>query len=202
MWMQPDPDACRTAADVRAAARRVAAFHRRLSFARGEAPAEPVKRSGRTTRSPSSKAGDYAVWAAEHIPYGAHSDLAPLPGSAITVNRILLVATEFFGVTRIELCSPRKSVPLPDYRACVYWCAREMTHRSLPLIGKDIGGRDHTTILYGVRKVEEAIRSGAPLAEMATSLKRAVLNRFGKQAVRITVSFGDRWPDQTPEARP
>lgn len=190
MWMQPDPDACRTASDVRAAARRVAAFHRRLGFVRHKAP--PL----------AGKAGDYAAWAAEHIPYGAHSDLAPLPGSAITVNRILLVATELFGVTRIELCSPRKSVPLPDYRACVYWCAREMTRRTLPLIGKDIGGRDHTTILHGVRKVEEAIRSGAPLAEMAKSLRQAVLNRFGKQTVRITVSFGDRWPDQAPEVRP
>jgi chromosomal replication initiator protein len=52
------------------------------------------------------------------------------------------------------------------------YLAKTMTTRSLPEIGRRFGGRDHTTILHGVRKVEELRASDSQLAEDLDLLRR------------------------------
>lgn len=188
MRLQPEQDTCQTAADVIAAARRAEALRRRLCHARREEI--PVSSSRKGAR----RGSDYSVWASEVMPFGARISSAPLPGSSITLRRILFVATEHFGASLSELCSDRRTAPLPDYRAAIFWCARELTPRSLVLIGQDIGGRDHSTVSHGVRKVEAAIKNGAPLAEIASGLKKAVLRRFSKaDNITTTVNLAAAW---------
>lgn len=53
----------------------------------------------------------------------------------------------------------------------MYLCKR-LTQRSLPEIGRKFGGRDHTTILYGVRKIEELMQTDNQIAEDAELLRR------------------------------
>jgi chromosomal replication initiator protein len=52
------------------------------------------------------------------------------------------------------------------------YLAKTMTLRSLPEIGRRFGGRDHTTVLHAVRKIEHLVGSDQTLAEEVESLKR------------------------------
>jgi chromosomal replication initiator protein len=58
------------------------------------------------------------------------------------------------------MLSKRRTQPLCRRRQIAMHVAREMTGRSLPIIGREMGGRDHTTILHGVRTVEDLLDAG------------------------------------------
>jgi chromosomal replication initiation ATPase DnaA len=66
-----------------------------------------------------------------------------------------------YGVTFDELAGPRRTLPLARARQFAMYAMRELCpHMSYPAIGRLLGGRDHTTILHGCRKVERLIREG------------------------------------------
>ncbi len=52
------------------------------------------------------------------------------------------------------------------------WLAKQLTTRSLPDIGRRFGGRDHTTVLHAVRRIEELKALDAPLAADLEALLR------------------------------
>ena len=54
--------------------------------------------------------------------------------------------------------------------------AKRLTSRSLPEIGRKFGNRDHTTVLHGVRRIEELIQSDVSLAEDVRMLEAALSN--------------------------
>ena len=62
-----------------------------------------------------------------------------------------------FGVSKNELVSPRRAVHLVAARQVFFWMARQYTTFSLPQIGAFCGKRDHSTVLHGVRKVDQQI---------------------------------------------
>jgi hypothetical protein len=70
---------------------------------------------------------------------------------------------------------PDEPKPLPRDRASTpdrHVLCKKLTTRSLPEIGRKFGGRDHTTILHGVRKIEELIQVDNQIAEDAEILRR------------------------------
>jgi chromosomal replication initiation ATPase DnaA len=85
--------------------------------------------------------------------------LPVMPGR-ILVRRAIKATAEHFGTSPDVLVSARRTRPLVRWRQVAMYVAREMTGRSLPFIGKKIGGRDHTTILHGVRVVKGLIVAG------------------------------------------
>jgi chromosomal replication initiator protein len=52
------------------------------------------------------------------------------------------------------------------------WLAKRMTTRSLPEIGRRFGGRDHTTVMHGVRRIDELMAADSQLAEDIELLRR------------------------------
>lgn len=65
----------------------------------------------------------------------------------------------YFGITRDDILSARRgSTEIVHPRQIAYYLCKTLTLRSLPDIGRKFGGRDHTTILHGVRKIEHLIR--------------------------------------------
>ena len=52
------------------------------------------------------------------------------------------------------------------------YLAKKLTSRSLPEIGRRFGGRDHTTVLHAVRKIEHLVGNDTSLADEIESLKR------------------------------
>jgi chromosomal replication initiator protein len=52
------------------------------------------------------------------------------------------------------------------------YLAKQLTMRSLPQIGRKFGGRDHTTVMHAVRKIDELMRTDPSLAEDVELLRR------------------------------
>ena len=78
----------------------------------------------------------------------------------ITLKEIILQVCEKRGVKRNAVLSCRRNQDLVLARHEIMWRAREETLLSLPQIGRGIGGRDHTTVLHGVRRHQERIDAG------------------------------------------
>jgi chromosomal replication initiator protein len=82
-----------------------------------------------------------------------------------------LVATHF-NVSRADILSSRRSASVVKPRQIAMYLAKVLTLRSLPEIGRRFGGRDHTTVLHAVRKIEGAVNADATLKDDVELLKR------------------------------
>ena len=71
----------------------------------------------------------------------------------LTLGGIMMAVSE---VTRIgvgDIRSERRSIPMVRARQIYFWIARTYTGKSLPMIAMYCGGRDHSTVIHGVKKV-------------------------------------------------
>jgi chromosomal replication initiator protein len=94
------------------------------------------------------------------------------------VSQIVDAASDLTGFTPAELIGPVRERRLVHVRFSVYYVAQRLTGKSLPLIGRLLGGRDHKTILYGIRRARELLRSDPAFARMV----EALMARFGGAA--------------------
>ena len=76
----------------------------------------------------------------------------------VSVERIQQTVIERFGISLEELVSHGRSQSIVYPRHVAIYLCRELTDSSLPKIGKDFGGRDHTTVLYSTSKIARLIR--------------------------------------------
>jgi len=72
----------------------------------------------------------------------------------ITVDDIQKAASEHYGMKQADLISERRTRAVARPRQAAMWLAKQLTTRSLPDIGRRFGGRDHTTVLHAVRRIE------------------------------------------------
>jgi chromosomal replication initiator protein len=75
----------------------------------------------------------------------------------VTIAGIQEAVSERFGLTVPELCSPRRSQAIAYPRQVAMYLSRELTDSSLPRIGKEFGGRDHTTVIHATTKITRMI---------------------------------------------
>jgi chromosomal replication initiator protein len=95
-------------------------------------------------------------------------------GSRIKIDDILKVVGRHFNVGRTDLLSPRRARSVVVPRQIGMYLAKKMTARSLPEIGRRFGGRDHSTVLHAVRKIEDLIKTDDRLAREVALLIRLV----------------------------
>jgi chromosomal replication initiator protein len=95
-------------------------------------------------------------------------------GSRIKIDDILKVVGRHFNVGRTDLLSPRRARSVVVPRQIGMYLAKKMTARSLPEIGRRFGGRDHSTVLHAVRKIEDQIKTDDRLAREVALLIRLV----------------------------
>lgn len=79
----------------------------------------------------------------------------------VTIDDIQKRVCEHYNIKMSDLLSPRRARAVARPRQVAMYLAKQLTTRSLPEIGRKFGGRDHTTIMHGVRKIEE-LRGGDP----------------------------------------
>lgn len=91
-------------------------------------------------------------------------------------DRILKAICQHFEVTVADLCSPRRPQALSFARQAAMYLLRERTELSLSEIGGQLGGRDHTTILHGIRKIDEVATSDSRVRDHLSRL-RSLLER-------------------------
>ncbi|WP_019514924.1 chromosomal replication initiator protein DnaA [Sphingomonas sp. Mn802worker] len=73
----------------------------------------------------------------------------------VTIDEIQKLVSEHFEIKQIDLLSARRARAVARPRQIAMYLAKRMTTRSLPEIGRKFGGRDHSTVIHAVRRIEE-----------------------------------------------
>lgn len=94
--------------------------------------------------------------------------------SRIKIEDILKVISRHFNVGRTDLLSARRAREVVMPRQIGMYLAKKLTARSLPEIGRRFGGRDHSTVLHAVRKIDELMKVDEKLARELALLIRLV----------------------------
>jgi chromosomal replication initiator protein len=82
----------------------------------------------------------------------------------VTVDQIQKDVAEHYGLKQADMISERRARAVARPRQAAMWIAKQITTRSLPDIGRRFGGRDHTTVLHAVRRIEALKADDATLA--------------------------------------
>jgi chromosomal replication initiator protein len=99
-------------------------------------------------------------------------DLLRANDRRITIDEIQRRVAEHFNIKMAEMTSARRSRVVARPRQVAMYLAKHLTQRSLPEIGRRFGGRDHTTVMHAVKKVEELTRTDRAFAEDVELLHR------------------------------
>jgi chromosomal replication initiator protein len=93
----------------------------------------------------------------------------------VKIEDIQKLVASHFNVTRADILSSRRTANVVRPRQIAMYLSKVLTLRSLPEIGRRFGGRDHTTVLHAVRKIEAMTAKDAPLSDEIELLKRMLL---------------------------
>ncbi len=92
----------------------------------------------------------------------------------VRIEDIQRVVARHYSIPKTDLVSARRTQAIVRPRQIAMYLAKVMTPRSLPEIGRRFGGRDHTTVLHAVRKIDELAKSDSRLADDIELLKRQI----------------------------
>ena len=98
--------------------------------------------------------------------------IRPQEPKRIKIEEIQRIVARQYNVSRADLLSSRRTANVVRPRQVAMYLAKQLTLRSMPEIGRRFGGRDHTTVLHAVRKIENLVNTDASLAEEIELLKR------------------------------
>jgi len=98
--------------------------------------------------------------------------IRPVEPKRVRIEDIQRVVARQYNVSRSDLLSSRRTANVVRPRQVAMYLAKVLTLRSLPEIGRRFGGRDHTTVLHAVRKIEALVGNDSALAEEIEALKR------------------------------
>ena len=99
-------------------------------------------------------------------------------GSEITPTTIIAQTAGYFGLSMEDLCGTSRSRVLVTARQIAMYLCRELTDMSLPKIGQQFGGRDHTTVMHADRKIRSLMAERRSIYNQVTELT----NRIKSQA--------------------
>jgi len=91
-----------------------------------------------------------------------------------TIDEIQRKVCDHYNIRISDIVGPKRSRVFVRPRQIAMYLAKHLTSRSLPEIGRKFGGRDHTTIMHGVRKIEELRQEDHQMAEDIEMLRRAL----------------------------
>jgi len=98
--------------------------------------------------------------------------IRPLEPKRVKIEDIQRVVARQYNVSRADLLSSRRTANVVRPRQVAMYLAKTLTLRSLPEIGRRFGGRDHTTVLHAVRKIENLVGNDSAFADEIEALKR------------------------------
>ncbi|WP_280773066.1 chromosomal replication initiator protein DnaA [Rhizobium sp. SG_E_25_P2] len=92
----------------------------------------------------------------------------------VRIEDIQRIVARHYNVSRQELVSNRRTRVIVKPRQVAMYLSKTLTPRSFPEIGRRFGGRDHTTVLHAVRKIEELLSSDQKLSQEVELLRRLI----------------------------
>lgn len=92
----------------------------------------------------------------------------------ITIDEIQRKVAEHYNIRLADMHSARRARTIARPRQVAMYLAKTLTARSLPEIGRKFGGRDHTTVMHAVRKIDELINDDAQISQDVDIIRRAL----------------------------
>ncbi len=92
----------------------------------------------------------------------------------ITVEEIQRKVSDHFNIRLSDMIGPKRVRTFARPRQMAMYLSKQLTSRSLPEIGRRFGGRDHTTVMHGVRKIEELMQQDSQIADDLELLRRSL----------------------------
>ncbi len=101
-------------------------------------------------------------------------DLLRAHDRRITIDEIQRKVAEHYNIRLQDMHSARRARQVARPRQVAMYLAKQLTARSLPEIGRKFGGRDHTTVMHAVRKIEELMVDDTQIAQDVEIIRRAL----------------------------
>jgi Bacterial dnaA protein helix-turn-helix len=101
-------------------------------------------------------------------------EINPRAARRLSIEEIQAAVASYYRVARPELISARRTSDVVQPRQIAMFLARHLTPHSLPVIGRKFGGREHTTVLHAVRKIEALRARDGNLAGDLDAIARAL----------------------------
>ncbi len=108
-------------------------------------------------------------------------DLISDDDSEVTAATIIGKTAEYFGITMDELTGTSRSRVYVTARQVAMYLTRQLTDLSLPKIGEHFGGKDHTTVMYAVKKVEDQIAQRRQMYNQVTEIHSRIKQQSRSQ---------------------
>jgi len=102
------------------------------------------------------------------------SDVIKTSDRKITIEEIQRKVSDHYNIRLSDLIGPKRLRVYARPRQVAMFLAKQHTSRSLPEIGRKFGGRDHTTVMHGVRRIEELINTDSQIADDVELLRRSL----------------------------
>jgi chromosomal replication initiator protein len=100
------------------------------------------------------------------------ADILRASDRKVTIEEIQRKVAEHYNIRLSDMIGPKRLRTIARPRQIAMYLSKQLTPRSLPEIGRRFGGRDHTTIMHGVRKIEELMATDSQLADDLQLLRR------------------------------
>ena len=100
------------------------------------------------------------------------ADILRASDRKVTIEEIQRKVAEHYNIRLSDLIGPKRLRTIARPRQVAMYLAKQLTPRSLPEIGRRFGGRDHTTIMHGVRRIEELMATDSQLSDDLQLLRR------------------------------
>ena len=107
----------------------------------------------------------------------ALADFNVVNAGIITPSTIITLVEKHFNLKENSLVSSKRSKDIAFARHIAMYIMRELTEMSTPKIGQELGGRDHSTVLNGINKVEEAINTDSSIKNLVNDIIKNIRNR-------------------------
>jgi len=92
----------------------------------------------------------------------------------LSVEEIQRKVSEHYAIRLSDMIGPKRLRTFARPRQVAMYLAKQLTRRSLPEIGRCFGGRDHTTVMHGVRRIEDLMHKDVQIADDLELLRRAL----------------------------
>lgn len=104
----------------------------------------------------------------------ALKDLIALHDKSVSIENIQRTVAEYYKIKVSDLLSNRRTRSISRPRQIAMSLAKDLTNQSLPEIGQQFGGKDHTTVLHAKKKIKELLESDSKIAEDYSNLFRTL----------------------------
>ena len=102
------------------------------------------------------------------------SDILRTSERKVTIEEIIRKVAEHYNLRMADLISARRARVVARPRQIAMFLSKSLTSKSLPEIGRKFGGRDHTTVIHAVKKIEELKLVDVQIADEVEILRRTL----------------------------